>query len=74
MIKKITPTKIIQWQQLQGFVEEEEQKAKSKSKPKRKASQRRNMDLYAKSPQQKMQEAAAEQDFQDALQAEKDRQ
>jgi len=60
-----------------GFVEEEEKKVSTdspKSKPKRKASQRRNLDLYAKSPQQKMQEAAAEQDFQDALQAEKDRQ
>ena len=60
-----------------GFVEDEEKKAKvtasPKSKPRRKASQRRG-DLYAKSPQQRMQEAQKEQDFQEALKVEQDRQ
>jgi len=56
-----------------GFVDEMAEEA-PKAKPKRKASQKRNMGLYAKSPQQRMQEAQAEQDFQDAIQAEKERQ
>ena len=58
-----------------GFVDEmAEEATKAKGKPKRKASQKRNMGLYAKSPQQRMQEAQAEQDFQDAIQAEKEKQ